>query len=181
MEFETTTLQDVQLIKPRVFSDNRGFFLESYSQPRFIEAGIVDPFIQDNHSRSTQRGVIRGLHFQVPPMSQSKLVRVTRGSVYDVILDLRRASPTFGKWEGFELSERNFYILYVPKGFAHGFCTLEPDTEVQYKVDVVYSPAHETGIRWNDPDLAIGWPVSGPVLSGKDSILPPFSEFISPF
>jgi dTDP-4-dehydrorhamnose 3,5-epimerase len=181
MEFIRTTLDDVILIKPDVFADNRGFFLESYTQSKFADKGIGTVFVQDNHSLSAQKGVLRGLHFQTPPCAQSKLIRVTRGAIYDVVVDLRKASLTYGKWIGFELSVANFQMLFVPAGFAHGFCTLAENTEVQYKVDQLYAPAHDSGIRWNDPDLGITWPVDGPVLSKKDSALQFFRDFDSPF
>ena len=128
MEFAATTLKDAVLITPKVHQDHRGFFLESYTHRLFAEHGIACTFVQDNHSRSAQKGVLRGLHFQVPPAEQAKLVRVTRGSIHDVIVDLRVGSPTFGRWEGYTLSAANFRMLFVPRGFAHGFCTLEPDT-----------------------------------------------------
>jgi dTDP-4-dehydrorhamnose 3,5-epimerase len=176
MEFIKTDLSGLTLIKPAVRSDARGFFLESYSAAAFKSAGIDRVFVQDNHSRSLQRGVIRGLHFQLPPFEQSKLVRVIRGSVFDVAVDLRRDSATFGRWLGFELSERNFDMLFIPRGFAHGFCTLEEGTEVVYKVDNPYSKEHDAGIIWNDPAMAIDWPLGGaePVLSDKDRALPLF-------
>ncbi|MDG5814064.1 dTDP-4-dehydrorhamnose 3,5-epimerase [Chitinispirillales bacterium ANBcel5] len=176
MEFLQTELNGVILIKPDVFRDNRGFFLESYSREKFQHAGIDTDFIQDNHSRSVKRGVIRGLHFQAPPAAQSKLVRVTKGAVMDIVVDLREQSPTFGKWSSFELTEENFNILFVPKGFAHGFCTLTENCELQYKVDYPYAPSLDRGIKWNDPELKIDWPVKDPVLSDKDASLPSFRE-----
>jgi dTDP-4-dehydrorhamnose 3,5-epimerase len=181
MEFIKTDLPGVILVKPDVHADERGFLLESYSQKRFADAGVHAVFVQDNHSCSVKKGVVRGLHFQSPPFAQNKLIRATRGSIWDAVVDLRGHSPTFGKWHGFELSAANFHILFVPEGFAHGFCTLEENSEVQYKVDNPYSPVHERGIRWNDPDLAIAWPLKKPVLSAKDSVLPFFRNFITPF
>jgi dTDP-4-dehydrorhamnose 3,5-epimerase len=181
MEFIRSDLDGVCLIKPDVHGDHRGFFLESYTRPKFAEAGITTLFLQDNHSRSDQAGVLRGLHFQRPPYAQSKLIRVTRGAIYDVAVDLRKSSPTFGKWRAFELSAENFLHLFVPAGFAHGFCTLVENTEVQYKVDSLYAPAHDSGIRWNDPDLAIDWPVKDPILSKKDVELPFLRSIESPF
>jgi dTDP-4-dehydrorhamnose 3,5-epimerase len=181
MEFKKTTLESAYLIKPDVFSDERGFFLESYSKKKFEENRINADFIQDNHSISVKPGVLRGLHFQNPPYAQSKLVRVTKGKVYDVILDLRKDSSTFGKWEGFELSAENFSMLFVPKGFAHGFQTLEPNTEFLYKCDELYHPESEGGIIWNDPDLNITWPIKDPILSEKDQKHPAFKNFNSPF
>jgi dTDP-4-dehydrorhamnose 3,5-epimerase len=181
MEFIKSDLDGVVLIKPDVHGDHRGFFLESYTQTKFAEAGITTVFVQDNHSRSSQRGVLRGLHFQRPPFAQSKLIRVTRGAILDVVADVRKSSPTYGTWRAFDLTAENFQMLFVPAGFAHGFCTLAEDTEVQYKVDNLYAPAHDGGIRWNDPDLAIDWPVKEPILSKKDSALPFLKEFDSPF
>lgn len=176
MEFIETKLLNAWLIKPKVFLDERGFFLEAFSKKIFADHGIHSDFVQNNHSRSLKAGVLRGMHLQKPPRSQAKLVRVVRGAVYDVIVDLRRGSKTFGQWEGFELSEKNFLMLYVPRGFAHGFCVLEPDTDVLYKTDEYYYPEFEAGIIWNDGDLAISWPVSEPLLSKKDSALPSFTE-----
>jgi dTDP-4-dehydrorhamnose 3,5-epimerase len=181
MEFVKTDLPGVILVKPDVHADERGFLLESYSLKRFADAGVHAAFVQDNHSCSVKKGVLRGLHFQSPPFAQNKLIRATRGSIWDVVVDLRRQSPAFGRWRGFELSAVNFHILFVPAGFAHGFCTLEENSEVQYKVDNPYSPAHERGIKWNDPDLAIAWPLKETVLSAKDSVLPHFKDFVSPF
>lgn len=181
MEFTKTGIDGLQLIKPKVFSDNRGFFLESYAAEKFANQGITVAFVQDNHSKSVHKDVLRGLHFQTPPFDQSKLVRVTRGSILDVVVDLRKTSTTYGHWHSFVLDTRDFLMLFVPKGLAHGFCTLEPDTEVQYKVDNQYSPAHDSGIRWNDPDLSVQWPVENPILSDKDGRLPFWKDFISPF
>ncbi|TVX97062.1 dTDP-4-dehydrorhamnose 3,5-epimerase [Cohnella terricola] len=165
---EGQILKDIIVIEPTVYEDNRGFFLESYNKEKLAKAGITAEFVQDNHSLSLEVGVIRGLHYQLNPHAQSKLVRVTSGAIYDIVVDIRQGSPTFGKWEGFELSSRNKLQLFVPKGFAHGFCTLESRTEVQYKVDCFYSPEHDRGIAWNDPGLGIQWPVTPPVLSSKD-------------
>jgi dTDP-4-dehydrorhamnose 3,5-epimerase len=176
MEFIKTGIDGLTLIKPVVHTDHRGFFLESYSAPLFAAAGIDAVFVQDNHSKSVAGGVLRGLHFQTEPFAQAKLIRVVRGAVFDVAVDLRPASPTFGKWQGFELSESNFQMLFIPRGFAHGFCTLEEGTEFVYKVDNPYSREHDGGIIWNDPDIAVEWPVSDPVLSGKDSALPTFAS-----
>lgn len=179
MEFQKTNLQDVFLIRPQVFQDERGFFMESYNEEKFKEAGIKTKFVQDNHSMSKEKGVLRGLHFQLPPFSQAKLVRVTIGAVYDVIVDLRKDSETFGKWQGFKLIADNFQILFVPRGFAHGFCTLEENTEFLYKCDNLYAPDYDSGIIWNDKDLKIDWPLSGePIVSEKDSQQKTFKEFI---
>ncbi|MEI7891110.1 MAG: dTDP-4-dehydrorhamnose 3,5-epimerase [bacterium] len=181
MEFNKTSLGGAFLIKPKVFDDERGFFAETYSQKKFKEAGIDAEFVQDNHSMSVTKGVLRGLHFQVPDHTQAKLVRVTKGAVYDVIVDLRKDSPTFGKWEGFELSAKNFYMLFVPRGFAHGFCTLEDYTEFQYKCDNLYHPESEDALLWNDPTLKIYWPLENPILSKKDAEAGLFADFNSPF
>jgi dTDP-4-dehydrorhamnose 3,5-epimerase len=181
MKFTKTSLEGVVLIEPAVFFDNRGFFLESYSQKEFEKNSINIQFVQDNHSRSNVVGTIRGMHYQDPPFAQNKLLRVTKGKIFDVVIDIRKNSPTFGLWEGFELSASNFQILFVPAGFAHGFATVEPETEVQYKVDKFYSPAHDRGIRWDDPQINIKWPVSNPQLSEKDSRLPLLSEITTPF
>ncbi len=172
MRFIETELNGAYIIEPVVHKDHRGFFLESYSRKVFEDAGIRADFLQDNHSLSKQKGVIRGLHFQNPPHAQSKLIRVVKGSIYDVIVDLRKKSPTYGKWFPVEISADNFKMLFVPTGFAHGFCTLEENTEVIYKVDAFYAPDSDAGIRWNDPDLKISWPVTDPVISEKDKSLP---------
>jgi dTDP-4-dehydrorhamnose 3,5-epimerase len=181
MEFITTDIKNVFQIKPKVFRDQRGFFLESYSTEIFARHGIEAPFVQDNHSKSEHKNVLRGLHFQLPPFDQSKLIRVTKGSIFDCIIDLRSGSETYGQWRGFVLSEENFMMIYVPRGFAHGFCTLTDATEVHYKVDRPYRPEYDSGIRWNDPDLAVEWPCENPVVSEKDAGLPLFKEFKSPF
>ncbi|MDD5673318.1 MAG: dTDP-4-dehydrorhamnose 3,5-epimerase [Chitinivibrionales bacterium] len=181
MEFTKTNLEGVWRITPKVFQDQRGFFLESYSRLAFEKHGIQADFVQDNHSCSSETGVLRGLHFQNPPVAQSKLVRVIHGAVYDVVVDLRKASPTFGKWLGTELSEENFTMLFVPKGFAHGFCTLRPNTEFLYKVDEFYKPESESGIIYNDPDLAITWPVTTAILSNRDKQFGRLRDLASPF
>lgn len=180
MEFKETELKDAFLIRPQVFQDERGFFLEPYSRKKFEEAGINIDFVQDNHSLSVPKGVLRGLHYQKPPFSQTKLVRVTRGRVYDAIVDLRKESPTFGKWQGFELSSENFSMLLVPQGFAHGFLTLEENTEFMYKVDNFYNKESEGGIIWNDQSLSIDWPIDTKslIMSDKDKVLPAFQEFL---
>ena len=176
MKFITTDIDGLVTIQPDVHGDDRGFFLESYSQEAFEKAGITCRFVQDNHSCSKAAGVLRGLHFQKPPFTQAKLIRVTRGSIFDVAVDLRATSPTFGQWRGFELIAENFTMLFIPAGFAHGFCTLEPDTHVEYKVDAPYSPQHDSGIIWNDPRLAVSWPITRPILSTKDAHLPPLRD-----
>jgi dTDP-4-dehydrorhamnose 3,5-epimerase len=181
MEFIPTKFKDAWLIQPKVFQDNRGFFLESYSKRIFDEHGISADFVQDNHSMSVNKGVLRGIHFQKPPHAQAKLVRVVKGSVYDVIVDLRKDSETYGQWEGYTLSAENFSTLFVPRGFGHGFCTLEDNTEFLYKTDNFYAPEADAGIIWNDPTLKIDWPIKEPVLSEKDKLLPEFPSFNSPF
>ena len=181
MEVIETEIQGVLLIKPKVFGDHRGCFCETYNRQRFADAGLVYDFIQDNQAFSKSSGVLRGLHYQCPPCAQSKLVRVSRGAVFDVVVDLRKSSPTFGRWHGVELSGENFFQLLVPAGMAHGYMTLEPDTEFLYKVDALYSPDQEGGILWNDPALQIKWPSISPILSDKDKILPQLSEIVSPF
>ena len=174
MEIEALAIPDVKLIRPKRFGDARGFFSEVYNRAALAAAGIGMEFVQDNHSRSAAVGTIRGLHFQTAPFGQDKLVRVTKGRILDVAVDLRRASPTYGKYVSAELSAENWTQILVPIGFAHGFCTLEPDTEVLYKVSNVYAPANDGGVMWNDPDLGIAWPVKAgnAVLSDKDTRLP---------
>jgi dTDP-4-dehydrorhamnose 3,5-epimerase len=167
---QTLQIPDVKIVTPKKFGDERGFFSETYSRQGLIEHAIDLTFVQDNQSLSAQVGTLRGLHFQLPPFAQDKLVRVTRGAIYDVAVDIRRQSPTFGQWVGAVISADEWNQILVPIGFAHGFCTIEPDTEVLYKVTAPYAPASERGIAWDDPDLAIDWPLQGgqPVLSGKD-------------
>ena len=170
MEFLRTSIPDVVVVKPRVFGDERGFFLESWQEAKFAAAGIDARFVQDNHSCSS-RNTLRGLHYQLR-QPQGKLVRVTRGAAFDVAVDIRRSSPTFGKWMGVELSAANREMLWVPQGFAHGFLALEDGTEFQYKCTDYYAPEHERAIAWNDPDLAIQWPLradESPTLSAKDA------------
>lgn len=176
-EFERLEIPDVILIKPKVFGDERGFFMETYKRPDFESAGIKGEFVQDNHSRS-RYGVLRGLHFQREPYAQAKIVRVVRGVIYDVAVDLRKDSPTFGKWVGVILSEFNKWQLYVPRGFAHGFVVLSDVADVVYKVDNVYAPDYEGGIIWNDPDLNIDWPLDEPIISEKDRKWPTLREAI---
>jgi dTDP-4-dehydrorhamnose 3,5-epimerase len=161
-------LEGAKLLEPVVHGDSRGYFMESYNVDVLEKQGISHSFIQDNQSLSAEAGVIRGLHYQLNPKAQTKLIRVLSGAIYDVILDVRRNSPTFGQWVGVILSESNKRQLLVPKGFAHGFCTLVPNTQVLYKVDEYYSPEHDRGILWNDPALGVDWPVSSPILSDKD-------------
>lgn len=160
---------------PYVFNDERGFLTETYREDEFEKGGIKEEFVQDNHSRSA-KGVIRGLHFQVEPHVQSKLIRCIRGEIFDVAIDLRKKSPTFGEWYGIVLSEENKKMLYVPKGFAHGFSALSEVAEVIYKVDDIYCREDERGIRFDDPQLAIEWRVTNPIVSSRDKALPKFDE-----
>jgi dTDP-4-dehydrorhamnose 3,5-epimerase len=176
MKVIESKLKGVKVIDPKVFEDHRGFFMESYNKKQLEEIGIDVEFIQDNHSLSVPAGTLRGLHFQLEPKAQTKLVRVTSGAIYDVIVDIRKGSSTFGKWEGYIITAANKRQLLVPKGFAHGFCTLVEDTEVIYKVDEYYAPEQDAGILWNDPELGIDWPVQNPILSDKDAKLPVLKE-----
>jgi dTDP-4-dehydrorhamnose 3,5-epimerase len=178
MNIQDTEIPDVKLLVPDRHGDHRGFFSETYNRRALANAGIDLDWVQDNHSLSVHAGVLRGLHYQIPPRAQDKLVRVVKGSILDVAVDLRRASPTFGRHVLAVLSAENWTQIFVPKGFAHGFVTLEPNTEVIYKVTDYYSPEHERGIRWNDPDLNIDWRVSPAeaTLSARDQAHPPFRE-----
>ncbi|MFI3620567.1 dTDP-4-dehydrorhamnose 3,5-epimerase [Vagococcus fluvialis] len=175
-----TTLKDALLVEPAVFGDHRGFFTESYSDKDFKEAGLDFEFIQDNHSLSVEAGVLRGLHFQEGQAAQTKLIRVITGVVYDVIVDMRAGSPTFGKWEGFILSASNQRQLLVPKGFAHGFLTLTPDVNFVYKCDGYYNAEADAGIAFDDTGLGIDWPIdiSKAILSDKDKQHPTFEDYI---
>ncbi|MFB6199695.1 MAG: dTDP-4-dehydrorhamnose 3,5-epimerase [Candidatus Nanohaloarchaea archaeon] len=170
-EFEESGIPGVIIVKPQVFEDERGFFLETYVEEDFREAGIEAEFVQDNHSRS-EEGVLRGLHYQKGEHAQAKLVRCTKGKILDVAVDLRKDSDTFGEHVKVELSKENKKMLFVPRGFAHGFLTLEGPAEVQYKVDNDYAPDQEAGIIWNDPELDIYWPVENPKLPEKDQEWP---------
>jgi dTDP-4-dehydrorhamnose 3,5-epimerase len=170
MKVLKTELPDVLLIEPRVFGDTRGFFYESFQAARYTQAGITGPFVQDNHSRSV-RGTLRGLHFQ-EPRAQGKLVQVLRGTVYDVAVDIRRGSPTFGRWVGVELSEAQPRQLWIPPGFAHGFCVLSESADFFYKCTEFYAPDAERSIAWDDPRIGIRWPVGEPILSAKDREAP---------
>lgn len=175
--FNDTTLPGVVVIEPARFSDPRGFFMETYKRSDFVQAGIDLGFVQDNHSFS-RRGVLRGLHFQLPPRAQGKLVWVVRGAVWDVAADIRPESPTFRKWLGEELSAETGRMIYVPPGFAHGFLTLSEEAHVLYKCTAEYDPALDRGIRWDDPDLGIAWPAAEVTLSDKDARLPRLQEFL---
>ncbi|MBW6490260.1 MAG: dTDP-4-dehydrorhamnose 3,5-epimerase [Lentimicrobium sp.] len=175
MEIVPTEIPDVLIIKPQVFSDERGYFFESYNKEKFIAAGIDINFVQDNESKS-MKGVLRGLHFQKPPFAQGKLVRVMRGAVLDVAVDLRKDSPWFGKWAAIELTEHNKWMYWIPPGFAHGFLTLEDNTVLFYKCSNVYNKHSEGSLIWNDPDLNIYWGITTPILSAKDQISPFFKD-----
>jgi dTDP-4-dehydrorhamnose 3,5-epimerase len=178
-----TKIDGVLVIEPAKYVDDRGFFSDVFKQAALVAEGIDLTWIQDNHSFSAQRGVVRGLHFQSPPMAQAKLLRVVRGAIFDVAVDLRRASPSYGQHVSVKLSADNWQQVLIPVGCAHGFCTLSDETEVIYKVTSGYSPAHEGGLRWNDPALAIDWPIpqQAAILSHRDSQWPGLEAFDSPF
>jgi dTDP-4-dehydrorhamnose 3,5-epimerase len=178
LEIRRLELDGLLEIRPPRFGDDRGFFSEVWREDRLAEAGVRSRFVQDNHSYSKTRGVLRGLHFQLPPAAQDKLVRVSHGSIFDVAVDIRRDSPTFGRWAGVVLSAREWNQLFVPKGFAHGFVTLEEDTEVLYKASTVYAPELERAIRFDDPAIGIDWPIdtSSVILSDKDRAAPLLSQ-----
>jgi len=178
LEVQPTGIQGVRIVTPRRFEDRRGFFVETYNRQRFQEAGIYVGFVQDNRSLSRETGTVRGLHFQIGQFAQAKLVSVLRGRILDVVVDLRRSSPTYGRHVSTVLSAEAGQHLFVPIGFAHGFCTLEPDTEVAYKVSAYYSQDHDRGLAWDDPELGIEWPVSPDkaILSDKDRQHPRLSE-----
>ena len=180
MELIKTSIDGLLIIKPDVFKDERGYFFESYNKERFAKAGLMMDFVQDNESKSS-KGVLRGLHFQKPPYAQGKLVRVVKGSVMDVAVDLRKDSPTYGKWESVILSEDNKLQFWIPEGFAHGFVTLEDETVFNYKCTNINKKESEGSILWNDPDININWNIDNPILSEKDKISPLFKNFESPF
>jgi dTDP-4-dehydrorhamnose reductase/dTDP-4-dehydrorhamnose 3,5-epimerase len=176
MNIVKTDAEDVIIIEPKVFGDHRGWFTETYSKEKFNELGIHIDFIQDNHSFSAQKGTLRGLHFQLNPKAQTKIVRCTKGKILDVAVDLREGSPTYKKWIAVELTEENKKQLLIPKGFAHGFLTLTDDVEVQYKVDEYYSPENDRSIRFDDPEIGVVWGIDSPVLSDKDFNAPLLKE-----
>ncbi len=182
MKITETSIEGLMIIEPQIFKDGRGYFFESYSKTKFAAAGINIEFVQDNQSLS-QKKAVRGLHAQAAPHAQAKLVRVIRGRVLDVAIDVRKGSPTYGKYETIELSGDNQLQFLIPEGFLHGFATLEDDTIFTYKVNNYYSKECEVGIKWNDPTLAINWGIAQPdaIISPKDAVLPEFSEFVSPF
>jgi len=169
--FKKLKITDVILVEPRIFPDDRGFFMESYKQSEFIKNEINTKFIQDNYSHSS-KGVLRGLHYQKDPKAQAKLVMVIKGEIFDAVVDLRKNSPTYGKWIGEILSEQNHRLLYVPEGFAHGFCVLSDEVDVIYKVNNEYSPENDRGILWSDPEVGINWPIENPIISEKDTKQP---------
>lgn len=175
MEVEQLPLGGLLLLKPRVFRDGRGFFVETYSEPRYRSVGIDKTFVQDNHSQSMRR-TLRGLHYQSSP-GQAKLIRVTSGSIYDVAVDIRPESPTFGQWYGAILDAYEHAQLYVPVGFAHGFCVMSDLADVVYKVSSVYDAKTECGIRWNDPDIGVKWPIEDPILSERDQQTESFADY----
>jgi dTDP-4-dehydrorhamnose 3,5-epimerase len=183
VEVVPTALPDVRIVKVGLFADARGYFSETYNRLAFADAGIDVEFVQDNTSLSRQVGTVRGLHFQSPPFAQGKLIRVVRGRILDVVVDIRRTSSTYGHHVAVELSHENRLQLFVPAGFAHGFCTLEPDTEIAYKVSAPYSAEHDYGLAWDDPALGIEWPVdpAEAVLSDKDRRHPPLADLASHF
>ena len=183
MQVEHLNIPEVRLLSPRKHGDRRGFFSETYNRKALAVIGIDIDFVQDNHSYSADKGTVRGLHFQTPPFAQDKLVRVVRGSVFDIAVDLRQGSPTYGRHVSAVLSAQAWNQILVPIGFAHGFMTLEPDTEVIYKVSNYYAPDHDKGLLWNDPALGINWPIADAeaVFSEKDRKLPRLAELITPF
>lgn len=177
MNFLPGGLPGLIVVEPRVFRDDRGFFLEPYHAPRYKAGGVTVDFVQDNHSFSTH-GVLRGLHFQKSP-GQAKLIRCARGKIWDVAVDIREGSETFGKWWGLELDSESHRQLFIPAGFAHGFCVLSPEAEVMYKCSSVYDPVTEAGILWNDPEIAVEWPVKDPVVSQRDIDAPTLAKYLA--
>ncbi len=180
MDIKSTPIEGLLIIEPQVFTDPRGYFYESYNKEKFVAAGINIEFVQDNQSLS-QKGIVRGLHFQAPPFDQGKLVRVIQGAVLDVAVDIRKNSPTYGQNFSIELSSQNRTMFYIPPGFAHGFETLEDNTIFLYKCTDVYNKQSEGGLLWNDSELGIKWQSSDPLISEKDKILPLFKDLVSPF
>ncbi len=180
MEIIETKIKDLLVIKPDVFHDERGYFFESYNKVRFAEHGLDMNFVQDNESQS-MKGVLRGMHFQKPPFAQGKLVRVVRGAVMDVAVDLRKGSPTYGQWESVLLTEDNKSMFWIPEGFAHGFLCLENLSVFAYKCTNVYNKASEGSLRWDDPDLNINWGIENPIMAEKDKVSIMFKDFVTPF
>lgn len=181
MNFIKTEIEGLVIVEPKVFGDHRGFFMESWSERAFAEAGLHYTFVQDNHSSSTVKGTLRGIHFQRGDKAQAKLVRCVRGRVLDVAVDLRPGSPTYKKWVSVELSEENKRMVMIPRGFGHGFVTLTDNVEFLYKADNPYAPESEGGIRWNDPELNIDWGVENPVLSDKDKVNPFLKDAVTDY
>ena len=183
VEVERTRIDGVLIVRPKRFGDARGYFSETFHAREFAAVGVEGPFVQDNQSLSAEPGTVRALHFQRPPHAQGKLVRCLKGAIFDVAVDLRGGSPTYGQHVAVELDAEQGLQLWVPAGMAHGFCTLTAMTEVAYKTTAYYAPEADTGLAWDDPDLAIDWPLpaGGPVLSAKDRTLPPFADFVTPF
>jgi dTDP-4-dehydrorhamnose 3,5-epimerase len=173
--FHSTQLPGVLIVEPKVFADDRGFFIETYKRSDFAAGGIDVDFVQENHSKSV-RGTLRGLHFQRAPKAQAKLVRAIEGEVFDVVVDIRKGSPTFGRWEAVELSAENRRSVYVPAGYAHGFCVTSAEAQVVYKTSAEYAPELEGGVRWDDPALAIPWPIAAPILSPRDGRWPTLAD-----
>ncbi|SDP13397.1 dTDP-4-dehydrorhamnose 3,5-epimerase [Selenomonas ruminantium] len=176
MKVTETKLKGVYVVEPQVFGDARGWFTESWSEKKLAEAGIKADFVQDNHSYSAQKGTLRGLHYQLNPMCQAKMLRCTRGKIFDVAVDIRKGSPQYGQWVGVELSAENHKQLFIPRGFAHGFITLTDDVEVQYKADNYYAPECDGNIRWDDPEINVEWPIEPVILSDKDRVAPLLKE-----
>lgn len=176
MKVTETKLKGVYIVEPQVFGDARGWFTESWSEKKLAEAGIRADFVQDNHSYSAQKGTLRGLHYQLNPMCQAKMLRCTRGKIFDVAVDIRKGSPQYGQWAGVELSAENHKQLFIPRGFAHGFITLTDDVEVQYKADNYYAPECDGNIRWDDPEIGVEWPIEPVILSDKDRVAPLLKE-----
>ncbi len=176
MKITETKLKDVYVVEPQVFGDERGWFMESWSKRKFADGGINVEFLQDNQSFSATKGTLRGLHYQLNPMAQAKIVRCTRGEIFDVAVDIRRGSPQYGQWVGEVLSAKNFKQLFIPRGFAHGFITLTDDVEVQYKADNYYAPECDGNIRWDDPQIGVDWPIAPVILSDKDKAAPLLKE-----
>lgn len=181
MNFRPLRLPGTYAIELRPIYDERGYFLRVYDRQAFYENDLDPDWKQENQSFSKHPGIIRGLHYQAPPHAEAKLVRVSMGRILDVFVDLRTDSPTFGQWDSIELSDQNFRMVFIPKGFAHGFCTLTAETLVHYRVDAKYAPHAEGGIRWNDETLNIEWPIDDPILSDRDKALPYLSDWASPF
>ena len=176
MKVIETALPGVVIIEPQVFGDARGWFMESWSAKKMEDVGIHVAFVQDNHSFSAQKGTLRGLHYQLNPMAQAKLLRASRGAIFDVAVDIRRGSPTYAQWVGVELSAENYRQLFIPRGFAHGFITLTDNVEVQYKADNLYAPDCDGNIRWDDTAIGVAWPLTPTVLSEKDAAAPLLAE-----